>query len=105
MALLTPKNWSLNSYTNAEWTPLVDEPAVVASMTVCNITGAAVNIEVRVYDTSGEVARATILPTAALAAGSAVALDLKSLVLTADQELQVRMDAAGAEWFASGAVQ
>lgn len=104
MARLNGGNWSLNSYVVGEWTTLVDEPGVLASLILSNISAASLNLEMRIYDTVGEVARATILPTSEIPAGFAGVLDARAVVLTGNQVLQTRADAPGLEAFASGGV-
>ncbi len=102
MARLVSDNWPLNSYTNAEWTTLVGEPAVVTSILVSNTSADPLQIEMRMYDTVGSAALATILPSATLAAGAVATIDLRALTVKTGQALQVRADAQGANWFASG---
>lgn len=100
----TPKNWTLSSYTNSTWTDLVDEPAIVANLSIANTTGGAVNVQVRLSDGSGNNL-AVIVPTNAIEAGDAYRVDLRAVAITGAQSLQVWASAAGINFLASGAVE
>lgn len=100
---LTPKNWQLTSYTNDTWTDLVAEPAQIATLNVSNVGAAAVLVQVRLDDGAGvEVVR--VLPPASVDMNAAFTLDVRSLNVTGTQRLQVRANAGGAHFLASGVV-
>lgn len=99
---LTPKNWAISSYTDDEWTDLVDEPATVATVTICNTSASDVTVQMRLEDNDSSVA--TILPPQVLAENESQTLDLRSINVTGTQALQVQADTAGAEFLASGVV-
>lgn len=100
--MLTPKNWSLSSYTNSTWTDIVGEAATVATVVVVNTTGAAVNAQLRLEDAAAELSR--ILPTTSIPANTSKVLDVRSLNITGTQALQGWADAAGIHFTASGVV-
>lgn len=99
---LSPKNWTLSSYTNSTWTDLVGEVATVATLIITNTTGAAINAQVRLEDAAAELSR--IVPTTSIAANTAKVLDVRSLNITGTQALQAWADAAGVHFTASGVV-
>lgn len=100
---LTAENWSLTSYTNDTWTDLVDEAAQIATLNVSNVGAGSINVQIRIDDGAGsEVVR--VLPPAAVDVNEAFTLDVRSLNVTGSQRLQVRADAAGGHFFASGVV-
>lgn len=104
MAALTGANWTLKSYTNSVWTTLVTGPATVASVIFANTAAAAVNVEMRLFDTSAspQAALSTLLPTAAIAASDGAVYDARVITVEAGQALQVRADAAGVEFTGCG---
>lgn len=104
---LTRKNWTLNSYTNATWTDLVAEPATVATFAITNTTAGAISVQARLEDAAAGLY--TLLPAfdvpAAAADESGVRVfDLRSIVVTGTQAIQVQAAAAGIEFYAGGAV-
>lgn len=102
---LTPKNWTLNTYTNETWTDLVTEPepAVIATLVLVNSGAAPVAVGVRLSD--GVDGIATIVPAKTLAVGDSYILDMRSINVLGGQSLQVKADVAGAEFLASGVVK
>ena len=100
MALVTD-NWTLNSYTNSTWTDLVAEPAILSTLIVTNTSGSSVVFSVRVEDSGTPLA--TIISNSTLTSNEASVIDTRSLVLTGTQKLQIFVDAAGAEFYTSGA--
>jgi hypothetical protein len=100
----TPKNWTLNTYTNSTWTNLVDEESIVANLSIANTTGGALNVSVRLSDGSGNNL-AVIVPTNAIEAGDAYRVDLRAVAVTGAQTLQVWASGAGVNFLASGAVE
>lgn len=100
---LTRKNWTLNSYTNATWTNVVAEAAVVACITIANTAGTATSVQLQLDNGSG-TSLATILPAYSIAAGESYTVDVRSLNVTGSQRLQFQANQAGAEVLASGAV-
>jgi hypothetical protein len=100
----TPKNWFLNTYTNAAWTDLVDEPSIVANLSIANTTGGSINVSVRLSDGSDNNL-AVIVPTNAIEAGDAFRVDLRAVAVTGAQTIQVQASAAGINYLASGAVE
>lgn len=101
MAIQT-KNWYVNSYTDATWTDLVAEPATIATLVVSGSV-ALTKIQVRVSD--GGVGVFSLIPMSDVALNETYTLDVRSLNLTGTQKLQVQVDVAGAEFFASGVVE
>lgn len=99
---LASKNWTLNSYTNSTWTDLVAEPAIVASVIISNTSVGNINVSLRMEDAAASLA--VILPPAVIGPDESYTFDCRSLGITGTQALQIWADAAGAEFFASGAV-
>lgn len=98
----TEKNWTLNSYTDATWTDLVAEPAVIAAIAVSNISARDVTVEIRLED--GGASLATVLAPSVVSSNESFAIDLRSLNVTGTQALQINASAVGAEFVASGVV-
>lgn len=101
---VTPKSWSLNSYTNNTWTDFVSGTAggdTVKSINISNSTAGAISVSVRVTN-SGGTSLAVILPFTSIGIGEAQQLDIQSLNLTSSQKIQINCDAAGIQFFASG---
>lgn len=99
---MTPKNWTLNTYTDETWSPIVGEPAVLATILLTNTANAPVTVSVRLAD--GATEQAIVLPPSILQADSAYTLELRSLCLTGDQALELWVDAPGVHAVASGVV-
>lgn len=97
------KNWTLNSYTNGTWTDLVAEPATVAAIIISNPTASGVTGEIRLEDGGSNVA--SILPGTVIASNESQTIDIRSLNITGTQALQIKADAAGLEFTASGYVE
>lgn len=99
---MTPKNWTLNSYTDDTWTDLVAEPATVAAVIVANSGEEEAEVKIRLEDAGSSLA--TVLPPSVVAANESYTLDVRSLNLTGTQKLQIQCDVAGCEFVASGVV-
>ena len=100
----TAANWALSSYTDSTWTDLVDEPAIIANLSIANTTGGPIDVQVRLSDGSGNNL-AVIVPTNAIVGGDAYRVDLRAVSVTGSQTLQVWASAAGINFLASGAVE
>lgn len=98
---LTPKNWTVDSYTNDDWTVLVADPATIATLILSNTTGSAVTVQVQVDDGAGGNL-AQIVPPAELDANVSYTLDVRSLILTGAQRIRVQAAAAGVHFYAAG---
>jgi len=99
---LTPKNWTVSSYTNSTWTALVAEPAQLAAITIAN-TGALATVEIQLDDGAG-VELARVLPASDIDTNESYTLDLRSLNVTGTQRLRVQVSVAGVHFVASGVV-
>lgn len=99
---LTPKNWSLSSYTDDTWTEVVGETAVVATVLLTNTTGAAITVELRLAAGASELSR--IVPATSIEANTSKVLDVRSLNLTSGQSLELKASATGIHALASGVV-
>lgn len=99
---MTPKNWTLNTYTVDSWTPVVGEPAILATILLSNSAAAPVTVSIRLID--GATERAIVLPPSILQSDSAYALELRSLCLTGAQAVELRASAAGVHAVISGVV-
>lgn len=105
----TEQNWSLNSYTNSEWTDLVAEAGTVAALVIANCSTDSPGdrvVEARIIDTasSPDAVLARILAPTTLATGDTKVFDLRSINVKAGQALQVKADAVDVDFFASGVV-
>lgn len=100
---LTTKNWTVNSYINDTWTDLVAEPATIATVAISSVAASDVIIEVRLDDGVGASLH-QILPPFAVSANEAFSLDLRSINVTGSQRIQIKANAVGAEFLASGVV-
>lgn len=98
---LSPKNWPLNSYTDATWTDLVAEASVLSTLLISSSAPSSVTVEVRLSDGAG-TGLATLVQPSKIEQGQAWTLDLRSLCVTGSQSIQVRADIPGAEFLASG---
>lgn len=99
---LTRKNWTLNTYTNATWTDLVDEVATVSTLVISNVSGGSVVIQARIQDAGTGLA--TLIPGQTITTGDYAVIDARSFNVTGTQTLQVQADVTGAEFYASGVV-
>jgi len=98
------KPWTLSSYTNDTWTDLVDEPAIVATLSIANTVSTPVNVEVRLSDGDNNNL-AVIVPQNELVGYDAFILDIKSIPVTGAMTIQVKASAAGVNFLAGGAVE
>lgn len=99
---LTPKNWTLNSYTVSTWTDFVNEPSTLASIMMCNTTAGVVVVDVRLEDAGSS--QAVMMNQYNLSANDTQVFDLRSLNITGSQSLQIQADTVGVEFIASGVV-
>jgi hypothetical protein len=97
-----PANWPVPSYVTSEWTDLVAEPGVVASILICNTTVDSIHLELRIIDDEEDVLWES--PTMAIGAGEITTTDFNSLNVVGVQVLQMRADDQGLKVIASGAV-
>lgn len=95
-------NWYANTYTNDTWTDLISqENATLATLTFSNTAGSAVNIEIRLTDSLDNLL-VVLMPLTSVASNDANFIDVRSINILDDQKLQYKVDATGAEIFASG---
>lgn len=101
--MLSTKNWTLNSYTNATWTDLINQSdkSTVATLIMANTAGSDAAVQLRVTDDT-PTSLAVILPALTITAGTSEILDIRSLNLSGSQRLQIQVDIAGVEFCASG---
>lgn len=94
-------NWTINNYTDDEWTMLVQAPAVVRALILSNTSGADVTVSVRLSNGADDE-RAILVPDTAISAQDAVAIDVSHISLGRSDELQIRCSAPGINAMASG---
>lgn len=100
---MSPRNWTLNSYTNNTWTSLAEAEAVIESLIVANTGASAATVSMRISNGPTQE-RAIILPWLEVLAGSSTVIDLKQLNLGRADHLQVKATAAGVHFTASGEI-
>lgn len=100
---MSPRNFTLNTYTNATWTDLAKAPAVIRSIIIANTTAAAIVASLRLSD-GPNTERAQIVPGVSVAANSSITIDLGSLSLGRSDILQAKAAAAGVHFCASGEI-
>lgn len=104
LTVISLKSWKLNTYTPATWTDLIAGTSAgesVKSINIANLAAGNAIVKIRVA-TSGGTSEATILPITSFATGIAQVLNLDTLNLVASQKLQIYVDVAGVEFYASG---
>lgn len=101
--MLSTKNWTLNTYTAATWTDLVNQSnkSTIATLIMANTAVGAAAVQLRVTDDT-PTSLAVILPAFSIAAGTSEILDIRSLNLSGTQRLQIQVDVTGVEFCASG---
>ena len=101
--MLSTKNWTLNSYTAATWTDLINQSdkCTVATLIMGNTGAGAAAVELRVTDDT-PTSLAVILPAFSIAQDTAEILDIRSLNLSGTQRLQIKVDIVGVDFCASG---
>lgn len=101
--MLSTKNWTLNSYSAATWTDLINQSdkCTVATVIMANPTAGALVVQLRVTDDT-PTSLAVILPDYSIAADTAETLDFRCLNLSGSQRLQIQVDVVGMEFCASG---
>jgi len=98
----TPKNWILNNATAGQWNTLVtDAGAVLSAVLMANTAGSNNTVQLRIATSAG-VPISTILPAHVVSGYGADVLNLKSLAIMSDQQLQIYTDAAGLNAVATG---
>ena len=98
----TPNNWILNSPTAAQWSPLVTEAgAVLSAVLLANTSAGEITVQLRLATLAGSPLT-TVLPAHVVSGYGADVLNLKSLAVAADQQLQVYASAAGINAVATG---
>lgn len=104
MALVT-QNWTLNSYTAATWTDLINDNGVntVATLAIANPTAGALIVQVRLTDDT-PTSLVEFVPPLTVALDTSEVLDLRSINVLTAQRIQIKVDAVGAEFLASGVV-
>lgn len=95
------KNWTVNSYTDDEWTTLVDSRAKLSAIIIANTGEGALDASIRLTDGAGN-ARATWLPPKSIAAGESVTLEMPGVFVGRQELLQVQGSGAGLHFTASG---
>lgn len=100
---LSRKNWTLNSYTNDQWTDFVVEECTIASMVICNTSEDEAHVSMRLADASNN-SLATIMSNKPVTANEAITVDIRSLNVIVGQKLQVQANVAGVEITASGVI-
>jgi hypothetical protein len=98
------KNWTLSSYTNDTWTDLVDEPAIVSTISIANTTAGPITAELRLSDGDNNNL-AVIVPANSLVGYDAFIVDIKSIPVTGGQTIQAKGSAPGLNFLAGGAVE
>lgn len=98
----SPKNWIKTDNVAGQWNTLVtDTGALLSAVLVSNSVASAITIQVRLATLAG-VPLATILPAHEVTGYGADVLNLRSLSLTADQQLQIYTSIAGLHAVATG---
>lgn len=100
----TLKSWPLKTYTNDVWTDLVVGTAngdSVKGIIISNTAVVSGIVTIQVAD-SGGTALATVLPAVSMSSGIGQLFDVGVLNLTSSQKLQVKVNVAGFEFYASG---
>ena len=97
-----PKNWIKSSNTAAQWNTLVtDAGAILSAVLISNLTGSPISIQLRLATLAG-IPLSTVLPAHDVTGYGADVLNLRSLAITADQQLQLYTSASGIQAVASG---
>ncbi|AUR99103.1 hypothetical protein NVP1262O_17 [Vibrio phage 1.262.O._10N.286.51.A9] len=99
---LFKKNWYVISYTTGTPTPLVAEPAIIATIVLNNASSSDITVEVTMWDTLGNVELAPIVVPFILGIGETKILDFNSFAVMDNQAIYVEASGAGAGFFASG---
>ena len=98
----TPKNWILNGATAGQWNTLVtDNGAMLSAVLIANTLATAATVQLRLA-TSGGSPLTTILPAHTMSGYGADVLNLKSLAIGADQQLQIYVGESGVNAVATG---
>lgn len=99
----TPKNWHQVGYEINEWVDIVDEYAIVSSITISNNSVLNASVEIRVDGVGAGIV--SILPQTVIEPKTGYAINLKSIVIEAGQRLQVYSDTIGVDFFCSGIIE
>lgn len=101
--MLSTKNWTLNSYTAATWTDLIDQSnkSTLATLVIANTAVGDAVVQIRLTDDT-PTSLAVIMPPKTIAAGAAEVLDVRSINISGTQRIQIQVDIVGVEFTASG---
>lgn len=95
------KNWTVNSYTNDEWTTLVDAQADLSCVIVSNTSGGSLNASIRLASDAG-VERAVMMPTKAVGTNESYTFEIPGFKTGRNDVIQVKGSGAGLHFIASG---
>lgn len=96
-----PRNWTLNDYSVSEWTTLVTAPATIRAIIIANTSASDVGVSARISNGADDE-RAIIIPEVEVKAGESTVVDLCTLCLGRNDELQFQADDEGIHITASG---
>lgn len=101
--MLSTKNWTLNSYTAATWTDLIDQSnkSTLATLVIANTAVGDAVVQIRLTDDT-PTSLAVIMPPKTITAGEAEVLDVRSINISGTQRIQIQVDIVGVEFTASG---
>lgn len=103
MPYMTPKNWPVGTYTDATWTTVVNELAILSSISISNNDPAVdIEVELRLVDTTA--GNITILPPSVIGYNESYTVDLRSIAVTAGQTVEVKCAVQGINVLVSGVV-
>lgn len=103
MAII-PTNWTATEYTVDDWTPLVSGTKSTVTTIIaanCSSTEQA-TISIRIADLSGTVNLCKIIPIHVLEPLDSITLDVRSVNVLGDQQIQFCANVVGVEVMASG---
>ncbi len=96
-------SFTVSNPTPSAWVPLAKGTALIRSIVVANNSGGSGNVQLRLTNGATEV-RASIVPPLAVAATTALVIDLGTLSLGPNDQLQVLFSAASMDITASGEI-
>lgn len=98
----TPKNWIINGATAGQWNALVtQEGAVLSAVLIANTLATEATVQLRLATSAG-APLTTLLPAHTMSGYGADVLNLKSLAIGADQQLQIYVGEPGVNAVATG---
>lgn len=97
------KNWTVKTYTDDEWTLLVDRKSDLACIIIANTTGGSIDASVRLATADG-TELGVLLPTTAVAANDTKTFQIPGFMVEARNIIQVKASATGLHFIAAGKV-